>query len=103
MDEQELKDSLAEHFSAIYEQKKVKLSQHGQYLKDIVLMMYNVRVSRVGEIFANKLSEEEVEYLHARALSLLRQYDNNERAWIYFIMELNNKQLNILAEATMFI
>ena len=97
--EQELKDSLSEYFSQFY--NKQKLSQHGQHLKDVAVMMYNININRVGEILANKLPEQEVEELQARALSLLHQYDNNERAWIHFILDLNNKQMNTLAKATM--
>lgn len=97
--EQELKDSLSEYFSQFYNNQK--LSQHGQNLRDVVVMMYNININRVGEILANKLPEQEVEELQARALSLLSQYDSNEKAWIYFILDLNNKQLNTLADAIM--
>lgn len=43
-------------------------------------MMYNININRVGEILANKLPDQEVEELQARALSLLSQYDSNEKA-----------------------
>lgn len=99
--EQELKDSLSEYFSQFYKHKQETLSQQGQHLRDVALMMYNININRVGEILANKLPDQEVEELQARALSLLSQYDSNEKAWIYFILDLNNAQLNTLAKAAM--
>ena len=95
---EEEKQELSKFFSS-----QVKLSQHGQHLRDVAVMMYNININRVGEILANKLPDQEVEELQSRALSLLHKYDNNEKAWIYFILDLNNAQLNTLANAFMFI
>ena len=98
MKEQDLKEEekqvLAEFFA-----NQVKLSEKGQSLLDVIAFIYHHNINRVGEIFSKDFPDEEVEELQARALSLQRQYDNNEKAWIYFILELNKAQMNVLANA----
>lgn len=51
----------------------------------------------MGTLFAGAFPAEEVEELQARSLEIRAQYGNNESAWIYFIMELSNAQINHLA------
>lgn len=100
MKEQTLKESekqvLAEFFTS-----QVKLSEKGQSLLDVVSFIYHYNIDRVRDIFAEEFTDQEVEELQEHALSLLSQYDSNEKAWINFIFDLNNAQLNTLAKAAM--
>ena len=100
MKEQDLKEEekqvLAEFFA-----NQVKLSEKGQSLLDVVSFIYHYNINRVRDIFAEEFTDQEVEELQEHALSLQRQYDSNEKAWINFIFDLNNTQLNTLAKAAM--
>ena len=100
MKEQDLKEEekqvLAEFFA-----NQVKLSPKGQSLLDVISFIYHYNIDRVRDIFAEDFTDQEVEELQEHALSLLSQYDSNEKAWINFIFDLNNAQLNTLAKAAM--
>ena len=93
---EEEKQVLAEFFTS-----QVKLSEKGKSLLDVVSFIYHYNINRVRDIFAEDFTDQEVEELQEHALSLQRQYDSNEKAWIYFILDLNNAQLNTLAKAAM--
>ena len=67
---------------------QTRLSEKGQSLLDVVAFIYHSNIDRVREIFSEDFPDEEVEELQAHALSLLHQYDNNEKAWINFIFDL---------------
>ena len=93
MKEQDLKEEekqvLAEFFA-----NQVKLSEKGQSLLDVVSFIYHYNINRVRDIFAEDFTDQEVEELQEHALSLQRQYDSNEKAWINFIFDLNNAAMS---------
>ena len=72
-------------------------TEKGEALIKTIKLIYHTNIERVGTLIAGAFPAEEVEELQARALEIRAQYGNNESAWIYFIMELSNAQINHLA------
>lgn len=69
-----------------------------QQLIRVIKFLYDVNIDVVESIFSKQLPIEEAKQLGDKAKSIRREYNNNERAWIYFILDLTDKQLNVLAE-----
>jgi hypothetical protein len=69
-----------------------------QQLIRVIKFLYDVNIDVVESIFVKQLSIEEAKQLCDKAKSIRQEYNNNERAWIYFILDLTDKQLNVLAE-----
>jgi hypothetical protein len=69
-----------------------------QQLIIVIKFLYDVNIDVVESVFARQLPIEEAKQLADKAKSIRQEYNNNERAWIYFILDLTDKQLNVLAE-----
>ena len=69
-----------------------------QQLIRVIKFLYDVNIDVVESIFSKQLPIEEAKQLGDKAKSIRQEYNNNERAWIYFILDLTDKQLNVLAE-----
>lgn len=69
-----------------------------QQLIIVIKFLYDVNIDVVESVFASQLPIEEAKQLVDKAKSIRQEYNNNERAWIYFILDLTDKQLNVLAE-----
>lgn len=69
-----------------------------QQLIRVIKFLYDVNIDVVESVFASQLPIEEAKQLVDKAKSIRQEYNNNERAWIYFILDLTDKQLNVLAE-----
>lgn len=69
-----------------------------QQLIRVIKFLYDVNIDVVESIFVKQLPIEEAKQLADKAKSIRQEYNNNERAWIYFILDLTDKQLNVLAE-----
>lgn len=69
-----------------------------QQLIIVIKFLYDVNIDVVESVFARQLPIEEAKQLADKAKSIRQEYNNNERAWIYFILDLTEKQLNVLAE-----
>ena len=69
-----------------------------QQLIRVIKFLYDVNIDVVESVFARQLPIEEAKQLADKAKSIRQEYNNNERAWIYFILDLTDKQLNVLAE-----
>ena len=69
-----------------------------QQLIRVIKFLYDVNIDVVESIFVKQLPIEEAKQLANKAKSIRQEYNNNERAWIYFILDLTDKQLNVLAE-----
>lgn len=69
-----------------------------QQLIRVIKFLYDVNIDVVESVFARQLPIEEAKQLADKAKSIRQEYNNNERAWIYFILELSNEQVNILAD-----
>ena len=74
--------------------KTNKAQQHIRVIK----FLYDVNIDVVESVFARQLPIEEAKQLGNKAKTIRQEYNNNERAWIYFILELSNEQVNILAD-----
>ena len=72
--------------------------EKSEQLIRVIKFLYDVNIDVVESIFVKQLSIEEAKQLADKAKSIRQEYNNNERAWIYFILDLTDKQLNVLAE-----
>lgn len=77
------------------EKKRVEKTPEALNLKQIVNFMYYANIDIVAEIFKE---EEDVKLILEKAQRYREEHDNNELGWLYFILNLDNHRLNILAK-----
>lgn len=73
-------------------------SEKAQQLIRVIKFLYDVNIDVVESIFSKQLPGNEAKILGDKAKTIRQEYNNNERAWIFFILDLTDKQLNILAD-----
>ena len=73
-------------------------AEKAQQLIRVIKFLYDVNIDVVESIFYKQLPCNEANILCDKAKTIRQDYNNNERAWIFFILDLTDKQLNILAD-----